>query len=580
MRAGLFVVLAACGALKAPNGNSDAAPGDAPSLDAPLSDAPPTCDVVISSVDPAMPIADPAATVRAQASVVGGAVVPHYTWTILHDGVDVATTSVWPDGSQVEFVAATGGPYSLTVHAAGCPDAFTTVPVATTGQITDYQLRVVPPSTVAPPQQIVKGIQAGPPPNGDYPLLAGQAFPGTVMNGSAGVPAYLRFVPAGWTPLVYIETFSGTSGAYSVNLLASLQHQVLVVPMVAGLAPTLLPWDVTTTTLTVGAGTAVSGTVKDGAGNPLAGAQVQLQAGGVPSSLATTAANGSFTVRTAFGSATTFDVQVTPPAGHGLPVLAATVTATTTLAIQYAAAATCDLAATPVQRGAAAEPGAHVTIVGTIAGAGTIAGTSAAGTVRITATADGTAHLPSTPVPRAVLSAVVDLGAGDLAVVGVNTSACTAQTINAPARLIAHGVTEDSGGNALSGARIEAVPTGALALAGTPNVEGSSDATGTFDLSLSSGGQYNITFSDPSGRSAPVVLGGATPGSLPATLRLGKAVFLSGNVTIDLNGHATPVAGASVQALCLSCSPSVLPVALTVTAQDGLYTLGIPDPGM
>ena len=53
--------------------------------------------------------------------------------------------------------------------------------------------------------------------------------------------------------------------------------------------------------LPVDAGTSTAtGTVLDRGGGPLANAQVQLEQLGVPSTIATTAANGTFTVHTTF----------------------------------------------------------------------------------------------------------------------------------------------------------------------------------------------------------------------------------------------------------------------------------------
>jgi hypothetical protein len=570
-----LVLLAACGAMGSPNNNVDSGTGG---NDATTGDA--GCSTIIA-FHPPLPIADPVATIRAEAQVFGSLGVPSYTWSIQHDNAEVSFTPASADGSQIDFIAPTQGPYYVRVivgSGSSCTDGYATLPVSSTGSQMNYRFRVIPPASAgAPPQETVVPVQANTSFNHDFLLDPGLAVTGTVKNGAAGVAAYLRFMPAA-SPKGYVETFSGGSGAYATRLLGQ-NHQVLVVPMAPGLAPALVPWDLSTTTLNVTAGNAVTGTVKDGAGNPLAGAQVQVteDATGVPSTLATTAGDGSFTVRTSFAATATVDVRVTPPAGRGLPELTATGSFGATIAIQYANAPTCNLGTTPVQRAGSPRANAKVTVVGTIGSAGTIGGATATGTARITATADATGHLPATLVPRAPLWAVVDLGAGDLAVATIDTSSCAAQTITAPAMTTATGTTQTSGGSTLAYARIEGVPTGALALAGAPRIEAVSDSTGAFSLALASGGRYDVTFSDPRGHNAPLVVTDANAAAIPMTAMLGKALTVIGKVSVS--GNPNPIIGASVQVLCLNCGPATPPVAEAATTETSTYSLGIPDPG-
>ena len=82
MKRCLLLLLVGCGAMgnmgvnpDASSGNGDAAPSDA------------GCSTVIA-FDPPMPIADPVATIRAQAQVFGNVGVPSYTWSILHDNAE------------------------------------------------------------------------------------------------------------------------------------------------------------------------------------------------------------------------------------------------------------------------------------------------------------------------------------------------------------------------------------------------------------------------------------------------------------------------------------------------------------
>jgi hypothetical protein len=571
-----LLLLAACGAggangtyPDAPAGGDAAGGGDA------------GCQTVIA-FDPPMPILEPNLTIRAQAQVFGNIGVPSYTWSIMHDNADVPTTPASPDGSQVDFVAPTTGPYYVRVMVGGgssCGDGFSTLTVNGPGaQYTDYRLRVIPPPTAgAPPQERVIQVQEGTNSSIPYALDPGVPVTGTVKNGATGVAAYLRFMPAA-SPKGYVETFSSSSGAYSTRLLGQ-NHQVLVVPMAPGLAPALVPWDLSTQTLNVSAGNAVTGTVKDGAGNPLAGAQVQLteHTSGVPSTLATTASDGSYTVRTSLPATSGFDVHVVPPPGRGLTVLDPFSIPGPTISIQYASLPVCDLAGTPVMRGSTPQPGAHVTVVGAFVNVATVGSANAAGLARISATADGAGHLPSMVVPRTVVKVVVDLGGGDLAVTSLDASSCSGLTINAPAMTTASGIAEDAGAHPLAGARIEAVPTGDLRIAGAPRIEAVSDSTGAFALPMAAGGRYDVTFSDPRGHSAPLVITDANAAAIPMTAMLAKALTITG--TVSVIGNANPIIGASVQVLCLACGPATPPIAEAATTVTSTYSLGIPDPG-
>lgn len=570
----LLLALAGCGGLDNHGsgvdggGNGDAG-GDAAGC------------AVLLTFDPQQPVVDPNAPVRAQAQVFGNLGVPTYQWTVSDpDNLDVATTPQSTDGSMVDFYAVKAGPYHVRAQVTAgsfCPDGTAVLQVAQAGaHQADYRIRVTPPAAAgAPPQETIIQVMGGADVTRSLALDPGLAVNGSVKNGATGVAAYLRFMPVS-SPTGFVEVFSATGGGFSTRLLGQ-NHQVLVVPMVSGLAPALLDWSVTTTTLNVSAGNGIAGIVKDGGGNPIAGAQVQFTSGGVPSTLATTASDGSFTVRTSLATTATFDVTVALPAGRGLPTLTATGAFGNNVLIQYASSTACSLGSTPVKRGATAEPGAKVTVVGTMASAGTIGGATAQGTVRITATADGTGKLPAVLVPRAPLSAVVDLGSGDLSLVALDTSACAAQTIDAPAPATVDGTIVDGNGALLAGGMIEATPVGDLALAGVPQLVTASGQGGAYALSLATGGHYDVTFSDPHARSAPLALSNVAAAGVPTTALLGKALRLSGDVSVI--GNANPVINASIQVFALTAGPSTPPLGETASTQTSTYAVGIPDPG-
>ena len=573
-RLALLVALAACGAYGA---NNNQVVVDAMGN----GDAPPQCMVTVG-YDPLMPVMG--STVRATAYVSGGQIFD-YTWTVSHSGITVPTTFASADKSQIDFVADTADVYDITasVNLPDCIEGSAHVTVLSgTGNSVNLAFRSWPPSSLAPTQEQVVQIFGGG--NVFHPLTLdpGIAVTGTVTNGTTGIPAYVRFMP-GTTPDAYVETFTAANGSYSVRL-QGVAHTVLIVPEVPGLAPKLATWSPTTSNnFALGAGTVVSGTVLDGTGNPLAGAHVQLTSGGVPSSLATTAADGSFSLHEAFTAGAQVAVDVVPPAGRGLPRLAATgaFNLGQPLQIHYASLATCDVGGAPVQRGGAAQPGAQVTFAGALAGtAGTVtAGTTvnATGTVHVAATADGTGHLPSTLVPRATLSAVAQLAAGDLAVSSVNLATCPPTAISAPPQVLAAGSVLDPSNAPLDGVRV--VATGNGALAGNVFETSSAATTGAYSLALPAGGSYDVRFVDPLGRAAPLAVSGVGPAGVPAMAVLLPALHVKG--TVSVSGSSNPLPGVSVQVLCVGCTgtAALQPLAETATDATSSFIVAVPDPG-
>jgi len=65
----------------------------------------------------------------------------------------------------------------------------------------------------------------------------------------------------------------------------------------------------------------VSGHVRDGAGAALPNARVEIVIDGVPASLATVAADGTFSALGFYAAGKPVDITVTPPAGSPLPSL-------------------------------------------------------------------------------------------------------------------------------------------------------------------------------------------------------------------------------------------------------------------
>ncbi|HEY5950419.1 MAG TPA: hypothetical protein VIV40_33240 [Kofleriaceae bacterium] len=536
--------------------------------------------------DPPDPVASPILPIRAYTNLTNLAGVLTFTWSVNNGAV--MFTDQAADGSQIGFLAPTAGIYTVRVQVSGPSSCDTTanLTVSAPGANADvFRLRTVPAPSLAPPQETFIQVKGGGDISRAIALDAGISVTGLVKNSAtnAGVTAYLKFMPRSM-PTAYTELFSSSAGAYSLRLLP-LDHDVLVVPAVAGLAPKLVPWTAVPTTqeLVVGPGTLVSGIVRNPNGVGFSGVKVQLYAGGVPSTLATTAVDGSFSVRTDFpANATQITVKVTPPAASGLPRLEATsaFNLASALNIGYGVGLTsCDLATVPVRRGGTNQPNAQVTIVGSLGVAGTINGVNATSTVRVSATADGTGRLPTMVVPRGALSAVTELAMTDHAVSAVDTSACSVASIDAPAMTTISGTTRDAATTVLAGVRAEAEPIGVLALAGVSPVQVTSSAAGAFSIALAGGGRYNVRFTDPQERAAPLVVNNVAPGGIPTNALLVKALAISGQVSV-LNS-ASPVVGASVQILCATCNglDVTRPIAETATDSVSRYRIAVPDPG-
>ena len=119
-----------------------------------------------------------------------------------------------------------------------------------------------------------------------------------------------------------------------------------------------------------------------------------------------------------------------------------------------------------------------------------------------------------------------------------------------------------------------------LALAGVSPIQVTSDANGAFALPLAGGGRYDVRFSDPEQRAAPLPAPNVTPGGVPTNAVLPKALAVTGKVSV-LN-DSNPLVGASVQILCVTCTGPRnrdRPIAETATDVISHYRIAVPDPG-
>jgi hypothetical protein len=274
-------------------------------------------------------------------------------------------------------------------------------------------------------------------------------------------------------------------------------------------------------------------------------------------------------------------VEVTPPASTGLPRLVATSTAidtTGSVDIKYAAITTRDLGGTTIQRSGPL-PGATVSIVGNLPNAGTInTAIAAAGEVRQSAITDGAGKLPTLLAPATTLDAVIFPGAaGDHAVTPIDLTATVPNSITAAATVTkSTRISNPANTAGLGGAVIDAVPKGALLLAGAPTIRKIADGGGQISIGLAPNASYDLRLADPNGnRGALLIIPATSATVISANTALLQPTIVSGSV---LGSGA--VAGAVVQLLCTSCTglDRDRPVAEGVTGADGRFFLAVPDP--
>jgi hypothetical protein len=315
--------------------------------------------------------------------------------------------------------------------------------------------------------------------------------------------------------------------------------------------------------------------------------------------VAVTDGDGSFALNAAPGSSVT--VEVTPPDGSGLPRLSAVSPGfdlTAQVQIRYADnLGSVDLAGKVVRRKTAAVPFARVTVVGPLMTAGTVtAGTvakcpspdgrcvTASGQVRLAATASASGELPPMPVPSALLSAVIEVGPGDLAVTVLDTSSGDPPaSLDAPAMpLITTAIATTSDGASTPvpapGASLDLVPTRELAMAGAPVLRFVAGKDGTIAAALPAGGRYQLRLQDPLGRGAPLIIADRAITAIAPSFVLPRAIHLQGTLLGD-GLHALP--GASIQLMCTPCTgvDAALPLATATSDGDGRFSLTVPDPG-
>lgn len=528
-------------------------------------------------------------TVTARAVVTGGSGILDYQWEVTRGSTAIPTTPRTPSGSDVDFPADQAGVYHVVLTIPTCEQWSGDKNVRDPGANTrTLRLRFTPaPETALPMQERIIAIPGG----ADYAagvlaLDGGLPTPVVVRDGGGAiVPAYVR-LSSRTTPDVFVELVTDAAGTDTVRLLPG-HVDALIVPLSAALAPRRIDdWDPIAGALTVDAGQVATGVVLDPGGAPLAGARVSLSAegAGTPSTIATTAADGSFAVRwrVPAGGALT----VVPPRASGLPRLTmplVDVQLDRALTVAYASTLVVrDLTGLAVAIEGAAAVGGHAAFAIDVPGAATIGdGVStqtADGKHRDVVAIDGTGHLTAYRAVGAAGRAYLQgaSGPGAVALFDLGTGVPTSLDGGAPAPTTLAIV--DEGGQPIRDAQLRALVTGDLAHLAAAAPQATADATGHATLALAPGATYQLDVVDPrhAHAGARVVI---AAGSTPAPIALPDAIAITGELREVAQSVGLP--GAGVTALCYACSGPERshPLGEAVTDAAGGFAVVIADPG-
>jgi hypothetical protein len=597
-RVALAVTFAACADFAGDDGGfpDGAIPQDATvQVDAaPAVDArPPGCEVVLRA-DPSQPVVGDDVTVTATIERAKGPVVP--TWTVRDVNHVPIEPTIGRGGESIAFRVTAIGTYQVRVDLgpdSGCWDGEHSIAVrAPDAARAQWWLQVVFPDRLGlPPHEERVWVES----SGVVDIGVEEAIavdlPVVDATGAA-VPAVVRWsrLPGVRRPYaVPVESATDDTGRVRTRLRDHDDYEVLIVPRCADgaacpLAPTVYrSWAIDDGALVVVAGQELTGTVRGPGGGPLAGARVVLTVDGVPSTIATTAADGSFAVRSSrLGRARV----VVAPDGGGLPRLEASldVIAGEPITVRYAALATRALTGAAIRFGGEAYAGARLTVVADIAAAGTI-GQGAASVVApgrfVASQVTGPDRaLLALVAPAVPVSVVLEPVPPILSVIEVDLAASAPAAFDAvPLATLRGRVSAPDGGDP-GPVRIRAVPTGALAAATGMAAGDTTGATGGYQLLVAAGGTYELVASDPGERFAEARRPGAAAGTVP-DLALRAAVALDGSLRA-LGSPVEALRGASIALRCLECTgpEASRAVAVTLVGSTGRFRLMAPDPGV
>jgi len=501
-------------------------------------------------------------------------------WSVTFEGQAIAhTVRNENDASTIEFAAPQPGPYEVALSgrvgsvACDAGDAAVNV-LAPMAAADEYLLQVVPPdgASYARLVTVYGGADSS---LGPVDLAQAQAGTRILDSAGAGLAAFVRFVPAGYA-VGAAELASTATGEVEVALAPGLYDVVVApygdqAPFSASAIDAELPASIRSPTPSSVGVSVTSGTA-------LSGAIVRLAVDEDPAALATTNGAGAAQLEVAPGGA--LEIEVVPPQGSVLPSLSTTsVGVPSSIGVAYQAPSTRVISFAVVDGGGSPLPGAHVRVSGSVSAAGTIdvgAGAKVvAGRFVRTWVADGSGVVGPVTVPQTLYDVVIDPDGAvpSLATLDVRVGQPSPAQLVYAAPVAITGTVETSGGSSVDGALIRARAIGSLSGLGADGASALTNASGQFSLILASGEDYEvIAEGDPDGAYAHAyTLITAGPGG-QADIVVADAIALQGR----LQRNADVVSGAQV--LLLDPVTGTV-IARAVSAADGSFALGIPDPG-
>jgi hypothetical protein len=587
----------------------------------PTTDPPPICAVSVVPVAPPRLLdllAGPDARLRLQATVSGPAAPaqPTFTWKAMHDdAAPVAVSKVSAAGDAAEVPLPAPGRYRIDVSVTPTCTATVTATAASRDlRNVAYWVRLTPPRDKGSPAQEWPTqetlIQVGGS-NLLTKVISLQRGDRVTIHPTDGegyvIPSFVR-VSSPQTSVRFEGNVMGAS-KFTADLDPRLFYDVLVVPNTSTQAPALIRGrrasELRAESFRLDDGVAVQGTVRAGPapGAPQPGARVLLRAGALPSTIGTSAADGSYQLRARAGG---FEVVVLPPAGSGLPE--ARLPAGDSLSIAGASVigfrwnrpatvplsvAVVDTAGKPIGQGASVrvEAEAELADVGVFdvelpTGPRSI---TAVGSLRLDGKTDtgGVAVFPAVAAGRYRVTVAPPPGATGAASLQTTVTAGAAgpHRLTLPLPVTLRG--QLSPVSLTAGLRVLAIDEASMAPGEA--LTATVDATGAFSFAVTPARTYRLQIEPAQDRGVPRLFLGptyvGTGDTTRAPLTLSPGIAFVGTITLD-GGR---VAGAVVQLFCTGAPPDCVdpglpkletarPLAETKTAADGRFQVQLPDP--
>lgn len=535
-----------------------------------------------------------------------GPKTPTWSWraTFVKDGAVIMPAKIGDDPSQVQFEVPRDGLYDVyaTVTNTGvpCAQGFLRIKVEPPCSAC-VRFRINPPAAdgvVVPVQEVpsfdvasrsILDLEPGLPVTVEVQDDQGNFLPSYVRLGGVG-----SLVVEGNTARGPLNTFWLTNRPY----------ELLVIPAPGrAIAPQVFTRQDQGGVFALDLGTFVTGNAVDGDGKGLLGTKVLLRAGNRPSSIGTADSKGDFNLTARPG---VLSAVIVPPVASGLPQanLGANAgiildTNQRHLSIEWARVSRSALSLTVSSTTGVPVEGARVRVesadeiqgvakVNVYLGDAPQQELTASGSVRLDAVTNavGVAAFPAVPTGtyRVIAAPPTGSTAGVLTTTTLTkTAAAQSVPISFVAAVTLTGtLAPATPATVVAGARVYARDTGTGLVA--DDSVATTDGTGKFSLRVAPFRTYSVVAEQVRGAFARTVLGPPVPVGGDAVQTLATTRIRPAKpYALQVAGAGT-LAGIVVQAFCVASSTSCLdpdlPLAETLTAPDGSFTLLLPDPAL